>query len=103
MPSAKTIDELFNIPVNIGISAELLIEIQGERFAYAGEAIGWNSRQALIRTSAPLALGSEITIHVPRTGRSTPGVIVSEARQLSHFGVELAAPDSFWDGPEQRQ
>jgi hypothetical protein len=95
MRSAKDINELGNIPGEARISAELLIEIQGERFAYAGEAIRWNARQALIRTSAPLALGTEVTIHVPRTGRSTPGLIVSEARELSHFGVELAAPDSF--------
>lgn len=77
------------------IATELLIEIQGERFVYAGEAIGWNARQALIRTSAPLALGTEVTVHVPGTGRSMPGLIVSEARELSHFGVELAAPESF--------
>lgn len=95
MRSAKDISELANIPGDARVWAELLIEIQGERFAYAGEAIGWNARQALIRTSAPLTLGTEITIHVPRTGRSTPGLIVSEARELSHFGVELAAPDSF--------
>ena len=95
MRSAKGINELANIPGDTRVSAELLIEIQGERFAYAGEAIDWNARQALIRTSAPLAVGTEVTIHVPRTGRSTPGLIVAKARELSHFGVALAAPDSF--------
>ena len=104
MQCAKGRDEHASISGDVAISAELLIEIQGEDFAYAGEAIGWNSHQALIRTSAPLALGTEITIYVPRTGRSTPALIVSETREPSHFGVELAAPDSFWDGNEaQRQ
>ena len=100
MPPAKGIDERGTISGNVPVWAELLIEIRGERFAYAGEAIGWTARQALIRTSAPLSLGSEITIHVPRTGRSTPGRIVSETRELSHFGVEFAAPGSFWDAVE---
>jgi hypothetical protein len=101
--SAKGMDELANVSGDVAIWAELLIEIQGQCFAYAGEAIGWNSREVLIRTSAPLALGSEITIHVPRTGRSTPALIVSEAREVSHFGVDLTAPDSFWDGPEAQR
>src|ERR1051326_8708272 len=95
MRSAKGIHEPIDIPGDTPVSAELLIEIRGERFAYAGEAIGWNARQALIRTSAPLTLGTEVTIHMPGTGRSTPGLIVSEARELSHFGVELSVPDSF--------
>lgn len=83
--------------VEAAFSAELLIELPGERFVYAGQAIAGNSRQALIRTSAPLGVDTEVTIHIPSTGQSAVGRIVSEARELSHFGIELRAPEDFWD------
>jgi hypothetical protein len=43
------------------IAADVLIEIQGERFAYAGETITVNLHGALVRIAAPLKLGDRIT------------------------------------------
>lgn len=60
-------------------SGDLLIEIRGERFAYAAHAIGMIDRGMLIKTSAPLGLGTEVIVHMHSSGRSASARIVSEA------------------------
>lgn len=86
------------------IAAAVLIEVQGDGFAHAGEAVKVNLHGALIRTAASLELGSPITIHVPRTGKSAHGRIVFASYENSpHYGIELDRPDNIWglrDVPE---
>lgn len=89
----KGIEEPGTISADVPVCAELLIEIQGDNFAYAAQAIGANSHQALIRTSAPLCLGTPVTIYLTQTGRSATGRIISETRELSHFEVEFTTSD----------
>ena len=74
-------------------SGDLPIEIRGERFAYTAHASGMIDRGMLIKTSAPLGLGTEVIVYTHRGGRSASARIVSQARELSHCGVELTSPD----------
>jgi hypothetical protein len=79
------------------VQTDVLIEVQGEGFAYAGETVTVNLHGALIRTSAALAIGTLVTIHVHRTGKSAPAHIVfagSEAN--SQYGIELERPSNIW-------
>jgi hypothetical protein len=78
------------------IPTDVLVEVQGEGFAYAGETLTVNRHGALVRTSAPLNLGDRLTIHVPQTGKSTNGSVVFADYQLSRFGIELDAPENIW-------
>jgi hypothetical protein len=77
------------------ISSDVLVEIQGERFAYAGETITVNLHGALVRSSAPLKVGDRVVIHVQQTGKSAPAVIVFND-DPSQFGVELENPANIW-------
>lgn len=82
---------------SVRVAADVLIEVQGDGFAYAGEAVTVNLHGALIRTAAPLELGSPITIHVHGTGKSAQGRIVFASFEASpHYGVELDQPDNIW-------
>lgn len=78
------------------IPSDVLIEVQGENFAYAGEAIILNLHGALVRVAAPLKLGESITIHVHGTGKSALASIVFADYETSQFGVELDCPDNIW-------
>ena len=78
------------------IATDVLIEVQGERFASAGETVTINIHGALVRISAPLKLGDRITIYVHRTGKSAAAVIVFADDVLSLFGVELERPENIW-------
>ena len=79
------------------ISYDVLVELQGERFAYAGETSVVNLHGALIRTAAPLELGTQITIHVQQTGKAAPGRVVFASYELPvHYGVELEKPANIW-------
>lgn len=90
----KCLAEPKTILGEVPVAAELLIEIRGENFVYAGQAIGASSRRAQIKTSAPLCLGTEVTVYVAETGRSATGRIISETQGLSHFGVEFTLFDA---------
>lgn len=90
----KCLAESKTILGEVPVAAELLIEIRGENFVYAGQAIGASSRRAQIKTSAPLCLGTEVTVYVAETGRSATGRIISETQGLSHFGVEFTLFDA---------
>ena len=77
------------------VATDVLVEIQGERFAYAGETVTVNLHGTLLRTSAPLNVGDRIVIHVHQTGKSAPAVIVF-AGESSQFGIELENPENIW-------
>ena len=78
------------------IAADVLVEVQGERFAYAGETITVNLHGALVRVAAPLNRGDRVTVHVHQTGKSAPGVVVFVNPRQSQFGVELKDPENIW-------
>jgi hypothetical protein len=78
-------------------SAEVVIELQDERFAYAGQAVAVSAQGAVIRTSAPLAIGAEVRIHAHSTGRSALARVLSGAREVSLSRMELSSPEYIWD------
>ena len=78
------------------ISADVLIEVKGEKFAYAGETVTINLHGALVRIAAPLKLGDQVNVHVHRTGESAPGTIVFADYGASRFGIELENPENVW-------
>jgi len=79
------------------VQTDVLIEVQGQDFAYAGETVTVNLHGALIRTSAPLEIGTPVTVHVHRTGRSAPAHIVFATHDSgSRYGIELDHPDNIW-------
>lgn len=77
------------------IPTDVLVEVQGEGFAYAGETITVNLHGALVRIAAPLKRGDRVTIHVHRTGKSATGAVVFASGE-SQFGIELEMPDNIW-------
>ena len=78
------------------IPTDVLVEVQDERFAYAGQAIMANLHGALVRISAPLKLGDRITLHVHQTTKSAGAVVVFVDYDLSQFGLELERPENIW-------
>ena len=79
------------------IETDVLIEVQGDGFAYAGETLRVSLHGALIRTSAPLEVGTPVTVYVHRTGRSAPAHIVSVVEDTgSRYGIELDHPSNIW-------
>jgi len=82
------------------VAADILIEVQGERFAYAGETVMVNLHGALIRIAASLKLGERITLHLHNTGRSAAAAVVFADYEASHFGIELETPEDIWGMPD---
>jgi len=78
------------------MAADVLIEIHGERFAYAGETVTVNLHGALVRIAAPLKLGDRITLYVHTTGRSADAEVVFADYEASQFGIELESPEDIW-------
>jgi len=79
------------------IETDVLIEVRGEDFAYAGETVRVSLHGALIRTSAPLQLGTPVTVYVHRTGKSAQAHIVSVVHDTgSRYGIELDHPSNIW-------
>ncbi|PYY13374.1 MAG: hypothetical protein DMG60_22105 [Acidobacteria bacterium] len=79
------------------IETDVLIEVQGEGFAYAGETLRVSLHGALIRTSAPLEIGTPVTLYVHRTGKSALAHIVSVIHDSgSRYGIELDHPSNIW-------
>lgn len=78
------------------VAADVLIEVQGERFAYAGETVTVNLHGALVRIAAPLKLGDRITLYVHSNGRSTDARVVFADYEVSQFGIELDTPENIW-------
>ena len=82
--------------VTTNVTADILIEIQGERHAYAGETVTVNLHGALVRIAAPLNLGDRITLYVHRTGKSAGAGVVFADYEASLFGIELDGPANIW-------
>jgi len=80
------------IPTDLNV----LVEMQGEEFAYAGQTITVNLHGALVRIAAPLKHGDRVTVHVHRTGKSVPASIVFADCGRSQFGIELEHPENVW-------
>ena len=80
------------IPADLNV----LLEMPGEEFAYAGETILVNLHGALVRIAAPLKHGDRVTVHVHRTGKSVPANIVFADSGRSQFGIELEHPENVW-------
>ena len=78
------------------VAADVLIEVLGERFAYAGETITVNLHGALVRVAAPLNPADRITLHVHGTGKSAGAAVVFADYEASQFGVELDHPENIW-------
>lgn len=78
------------------VAADVLIEVQGERFAYAGETVIVNLHGALVRVAAPLKLGDRITLYVHSTSKSAGARVVFADYEASLFGIELDSPENIW-------
>jgi hypothetical protein len=79
------------------IETDVLIEVQGAGFAYAGETLRVSLHGALIRTSAPLEVGTPVRVYVHRTGKSADAHIVSVVEGSgSRYGIELDRPSNIW-------
>jgi len=78
------------------VPADVLIEVQGERFAYAGETVTVNLHGALVRIAAPLNLGDRITLYVHSTRKSGGAGVVFADYEASLFGIELDVPENIW-------
>jgi len=79
------------------VKYDVLVELEGEKFAYAGETIVVNLHGALIRSSAALDLGSPVIIHVQQTGKAAQAkVVFASYDRPPHYGVELEKPDNIW-------
>lgn len=79
------------------VATDVLIEVKGEKFAYAGEAITVNLHGALIKTAARLDRGTAITIYVHATGRAARARVVFVSHHLlPEYGVELEQAENIW-------
>jgi hypothetical protein len=81
------------------VATDILIEVQGEGFAYAGETITVNLHGALIRTSALLEIGMPVAVYVHRTGKSARAHVVFVGEANCRYGIELDHPDNIWGLP----
>ena len=79
------------------VATDVLIEVQGEDFAYAGETVTVNLHGALIRTSASLELGTPVVLFVHRTGKSARAHVVFASHEANtRYGIEFDQPDNIW-------
>ena len=78
------------------IPTDVLVEVQGEGFAYPGGTITVNLHGALVSVAAPLRLGDRVTLHVHRTGKSAPAAIVFADYTQRQFCIELENPENIW-------
>ena len=79
------------------VVTDVLIEVLGEDFAYAGETITVSLQGALISTSASLKTGMKILLYVHSTGKSGQAhVIFVEGEETKQYGIELDHPDNIW-------
>jgi len=79
------------------IETDVLIELQGDRCAYAGQTVTVNLHGALVRTSAPLQIGTAIVVYVHSTGKSALAHVVSATHEsFPRYGIELDHPANIW-------
>jgi hypothetical protein len=97
LPEAAQWDDAVKARRSTRIETDVLIEVQGNGFAYAGETVRVSLHGALIRTSASLEVGTPVTVYVHRTGRSAQALIVSVVHDsTSRYGIELDRPGNIW-------
>jgi hypothetical protein len=79
------------------VLSDVVIEVKGEKFAYAGEALTVNLHGALIKTAARLDWGTALMIYVHRTGKSARARVVFVSKEdSSQYGVELEDAENIW-------
>lgn len=79
------------------IQTDVLVEVRNEDFAYAGETISVSMHGALIRTSAQLPVGTSVSVHVHRTGKSALArVVFATSGTGSAYGIEFEYPANIW-------
>ena len=78
------------------ITTDVLVELESERFAYAGKTITLNLHGALVHVSAPLKLGDRVLLHVHLTGKSARATVVFVDEATSEFGLDLDTPENIW-------
>ena len=79
------------------VQTDVLVEVRGEAFAYAGETLTVSMHGALIRTSAHLEIGTSVNVFVHRTGKSTRARIVFATPETgSPCGIEFDQPTNIW-------
>jgi len=84
------------VATDVLVALDVLMEVPGESFRYAGKTITVNLHGALLTTVAPLKLGDHVILHVHLTGKSAQAAVVFVNHDLSQFGVELRAPENIW-------
>jgi hypothetical protein len=78
------------------IATDVLVEIQGESFVYAGQTLMVNAHGALVKIAAPLKAGDQVVIYVHNSGKSGRARVVFVDGKSSEFGVELEQPENIW-------
>ena len=79
------------------VPIEVQIEVHARQVVFAGETVVVNLHGALIKTPEPLERGTQITLHVPLTGKSAAARVVFVDSEDSHsIGIELAKPQNIW-------
>ncbi len=80
------------------VQIDVLVEIKGEGFAYAGETVIVSMHGALIRTCAQLQIGMPVFVYVHRTGKSARArVVFATHRTECLYGVEFDQPVNIWE------
>ncbi len=79
------------------VATDIVVELKGEKFAYAGQTVSVNLHGGLIRTAAPLELGAVVTVYVHRSGKSAPArVVFRSPSEPFEYGIELEQPENIW-------
>ena len=82
------------------VTADLVVDVQGEKFACAGETITVNLHGALVRVAARFKVEDRVMLYVHRTSRSVGASVVFVDEQASQFGLELDNPENIWGMPD---
>lgn len=79
------------------VQTDVLVEVRGEAFAYAGETVTVSMHGALIRTSAHLEIGMPVSVYVHSTGKSALArVVFATPESGSPYGIEFDQPVNIW-------
>jgi hypothetical protein len=79
------------------VATDIVIEVKGEKFAYAGETVVVNFHGGLIRTMAQLEVGAAVMVFVHRTGKAARArVVFAPPDNPCHYGIELDEAENIW-------
>ncbi len=86
-----------NLRRSTRVPIRVFLEVRATGLTCDGETVVVNLHGALVKTTARLQVGSQITILVQLTGKSAQGRVVfaSEESPL-HFGIALDHPQNIW-------